>query len=124
MRDIRSAEPRPQQSQAPQATPDGNAIASLIFGILGLIALPLIGSILAVIFGHMSTRDARERGERPSTMATAGTVLGWIGLIVPIAAFVILFFAGTPRPVLAVMLVLTLAIYALVTYYVRRKNRR
>ncbi len=124
MSDIRSAEPRSQQPQAPQSTPDGNAIASLIFGIVGLTVLPLIGSILAVIFGHISTRDARERGERPSTMATAGTVLGWIGLIVPVAFFVFWYFIGTPRPALAVMLVLVLAIYALVMYYLRRRSRR
>jgi hypothetical protein len=115
MSDIRSAEPRSQQPQAPQATPDGNAVASLIFGILGLIVLPLIGSILAVISGRTSTRDARERGERPSTMATAGTFLGWVGLI-PIAIFVLLFFSGGPWPVFVVIEVLILAISALVIY--------
>ena len=66
MSDIRWAEPRPQQ---PQATPDGNGIASLILGIVGLTMLPVIGGILAIIFGHLSTRDARERGERPSKAA-------------------------------------------------------
>lgn len=120
MSDIRLAEPRPQQ---PQATPDGNGTASLILGILGLTVLPFIGGILAIIFGRMSTRDARERGERPSAMATAGTVLGWVGLI-PIAVLVILFFVGAPWHLFVAIPVLILAISALVIYYVRRNNRR
>lgn len=124
MRDIRPAEPRPRQPQAPQATPDGNAVASLIFGILGITLLPLIGSILAIIFGNISTRGAGERGERPSTMATAGTVLGWAGVIVPIAVFVLWFFSGGPLAVRVTIAALILAIYALVIYYVRQNNRR
>ncbi len=76
MNGIRSAELRPQQPQAPQTAPDGNAIASLILGIVSLTVLPVVGGLLAVIFGHISTRDARERGERSNAMATAGTILG------------------------------------------------
>jgi MFS family permease len=120
MSGIRLAEPRPQQ---PQATPDGNGIASLILGIVGLAMLPVIGGLLAVIFGHISARDAHERGERPSAMATAGTILGWIGLIVPLAAFVILFFTGLGWPSGVAMAVLIAAISALVIY-LRRNNRR
>jgi len=120
MSDIRLAEPRPQQ---PQAAPDGNGVASLVFGILGLTVIPFIGAILAVILGRMSTRDARVRGERPSPMATAGTVLGWIGLI-PVAVFVILFFTGGPWPGFVAIVALGLAISVLVIYYLRRNNRR
>jgi len=119
MSDTRLAERRPQQ---PQTTPDGNGIASLIFGILGLTVLPVIGAILAVILGDASARAARERGERPSAMATAGTVLGWIGLI-PAAVIFLWFFQGGPWAVFAVIAALILVIYALVIY-VRRHNRR
>lgn len=74
-------------------------------------------------FSVISTRDAHERGERPSAMATAGTILGWIGLIVPLAAFVILFFTGLGWPSGVAMAVLIAAISALVIY-LRRNNRR
>jgi uncharacterized membrane protein len=124
MSGIRSAELRPQQPQAPQAAPDGNAIASLILGIVGLTVLPIIGGLLAVIFGHISTRDARERGARPSAMATAGAILGWVGLIGPIATVALLFFTAIPWPVCVAIAVLILAIFVLVIYYVRRNNRR
>jgi len=56
-------------------------------------------------------------------MATAGTVLGWIGLI-PVAAFVILFFTGGPWPGFVAIVAVGLAISVLVIYYVRRNNRR
>jgi len=65
-----STEPKPQAPQEPQAAPDGNAIASLILGILGITVLPFIASIPAVILGRVSIGDAYKRGERDS--------YGWI----------------------------------------------
>lgn len=92
MSNIMSAEPKPQ---TPQAAPDGNAVASLILGILGLTVIPFICSILAVILGRASIGGAYEHGERGSTMATAGVILGWIGVAVPVLILVFLFiFAG------------------------------
>jgi hypothetical protein len=61
---------------------------------------------------------AGPRGERPSTMTTAGAVLGWVGLIVPLAVVVILL----PNPLAIAALIV--AISALVISYVRRNNRR
>jgi hypothetical protein len=62
---------------APQRT-SGMAIASLI---LGLVWIYWIGSILAVIFGHIALketkRDPRVGGR---ALAIAGLVLGYIGL--------------------------------------------
>jgi MFS family permease len=84
--------------------------------------LPVIGAILAIIFGHTSARDARERGERPSAMATAGAILGWVGLIGPIATVALLFFTVLPWAVCVAIAVLIAAISVLVIY-VRRDNR-
>ena len=53
------------------------AIASLVLGILWLY---WIGSILALVLGYTAKRQIRERGEAGSGMATAGIVLGWIGV--------------------------------------------
>ena len=91
MSNIISTEPKPQAPQEPQAVPDGNAVASLIRGIVGITVLPLIASILAVILGRASIGDAYKRGERGSTMATAGVILGWIGVAVPVVLVVVLF---------------------------------
>jgi len=85
-----STEPKPQAPQEPQAVPDGNAIASLILGILGITVIPFIGSILAVILGRASIGDAYKRGERGSAIATAGVILGWIGVAVPVVLVVFL----------------------------------
>jgi hypothetical protein len=49
----------------------GKAIASLIFGILGLTgACPCVGSILAIVLASGESGD----------IAKAGRILGWIGL--------------------------------------------
>ena len=115
-----STEPTPQ---APQSAPDGNAVASLVLGILGITVIPFICSILAIIFGRASIGDARKRGERSSGMATAGVILGWIGVALPVVFFVLLFILGR-SPWLTVAVLVILGIAALVVYYTRRKNRR
>ena len=112
MSTIISTEPKPQ---APQAAPDGNAIASLILGIVGLTVLPFIGSILAVIFGRISTRDAYKRGERGSAIATAGVILGWIG-VAALAVFAVLAIFTLPLWMDIAALVI-LGLSAFVMYY-------
>jgi len=60
-----------------QRSTNGMAIASLVLGILWLY---WVGSILALVFGYVAKRQIRERGDAGSGMATAGLVLGWIGV--------------------------------------------
>ena len=123
MSNIISTEPKPQAPQEPQAAPDGNAIASLILGIVGITVLPFIASILAVILGRASIGDAYKRGERGSAIATAGVILGWIGVAAPVVLFVFLFiFAGPPLIIIPAALVVL--DFCLVIYYTRRNNRR
>jgi Domain of unknown function (DUF4190) len=124
MSNIISTEPKPQAPQEPQAAPDGNAIASLILGIVGITILPFIGSILAVILGRASIGDAYKRGERGSAMATAGVILGWIGVAAPVIFFVLWFFTGGPLIVRIVVSFVILGLSALAMYYTRRNNRR
>jgi hypothetical protein len=74
----------------PVAT-SGKAIAALVLGILWLYC---IGSILALLLGY-AARDEIRRSKTPlggSGLATAGIVLGWIG--VTIFAFYALVFCG------------------------------
>lgn len=61
------------------------AVASLIFGILGLLAGCCtfgIFSLIAVVTGHMALRDIREKGTRGDGMAKAGLVMGYL-LVIP-----------------------------------------
>ena len=60
------------------------AIVSLISGIVGWTIIPFIGSIVAVITGHLAKKEIRESGNTMSGdgMALAGLILGYtmIGL--------------------------------------------
>jgi hypothetical protein len=63
------------------------AIASLITGILGWTILPVLGSVAAIITGHLANKEIKESNGALSGkgMATAGLILGYIQL-----AFVVL----------------------------------
>jgi hypothetical protein len=62
---------------APPPRTNGLAIASMVLGILWMY---WIGSILALVFGYIARNQIRERNEAGGGMATAGIVLGWIGV--------------------------------------------
>ena len=70
--------PPPPGPPAPVRQTNGFAIASLV---LSLAAVG-IGSILAVIFGVMARREIRasEGAQGGEGLATAGLVIGWVGL--------------------------------------------
>jgi uncharacterized membrane protein len=69
----------------------GLAVASLVLGVGGLVVLPLIGSILAIIFGYMARRDIRQRPDEISGdgVALAGIVTGWIGVAFAVLGLVV-----------------------------------
>ncbi len=56
------------------------AILSLIFGICSYFFLPGLGSLAAIILGHIAKKEIRESDGRltGSGMATAGLILGYI----------------------------------------------
>jgi len=67
----------------PMSLPNSTtAIISLIAGILGLTAFPILGSIVAVVTGHMAKGEiARSNGTiGGGGLATAGLILGYIGI--------------------------------------------
>jgi hypothetical protein len=87
----------PQGYQQPGWPPprptNGMAVASLALGILWIY---WIGSVLALIFGYQARKQIAERGESGAGLATAGIVLGWIGvgvMIVIVAGLGIAFVA-------------------------------
>jgi Tfp pilus assembly protein PilE len=56
---------------------DGKAVASLVLAIVWLGGL---GSIAAVILGHLSRSESRRLGRQPSGLALAGLIIGYLGL--------------------------------------------
>ena len=76
---------------APSKRTEGFAIASLVCGIVGFFAVPLIGSVLAIVFGSAARRRiADDENLTGAEMARAGIIIGWIGLVLGILAIVFL----------------------------------
>lgn len=74
---------------------NGMAIASMV---LGIVWVYWIGSILAVIFGFIAKRQIKERGEQGSGMATAGLVLGWVGVGILVIVLIVGAIAASQTP--------------------------
>lgn len=74
------------------------AIASLVTGILGWSFLPFVGSIVAVITGHMARAEIRRNPDSldGDGLALVGLYLGWISIILSLVALflLLLFFGG------------------------------
>lgn len=79
-------------SRAAGAGTSGYAVASLILGIIWLGGL---GSILALVFGYQARSQMRANpAMQGSGMATAGLVLGWLGVIFIVMWLFVLFVAS------------------------------
>ncbi len=73
----------------------GTAIASLIFGIVTWVGLPVIGALVAVICGHVARGEIRRMPAgsiEGDGLALAGLILGYVQLA--LCALGILFFIG------------------------------
>ncbi|WP_374603727.1 DUF4190 domain-containing protein [Arenimonas sp.] len=74
------------------------AITSLVCGLLGWTFLPLLGSLVAIITGHMARSEIRQSNGQleGDGLAIAGLVLGWITIALAVAAVlaIVLFFGG------------------------------
>ena len=82
----------------PVKTTSTLAIISLVAGILGWTLLPLLGSLGAIITGHMARGEIRKSAGTidGNGLAIAGLVLGWGSVVVTILGvlLVVLFFGG------------------------------
>lgn len=70
------------------------AVASMVLGITGFTVLPLIGSLLGIIFGHISSGQIKgsDGTQKGRGMAITGLILGYgvvVALIALIAFFII-----------------------------------
>lgn len=84
VRGMHPQQPMPYPQYAPYVPPRArpttnvDAVASLVFSLLWLAGL---GSIAGIILGHYAHRRIRKTGQRGDGLATAGLVLGYLGLI-------------------------------------------
>lgn len=81
-RDLHLRGPEEPDVQVARRT-DRKAIAALVLGVLGLLILPVVFSVLAIVLGGLSIRATRRDpalGGRG--LAIAGLVLGVVGLLV------------------------------------------
>ena len=67
------------------------AIISLVAGILGWTLLPVLGSLGAIIFGHMARAEIRRSAGTigGDGLAIGGLVLGWLNVASVIALIVV-----------------------------------
>lgn len=93
------AQPPPPPPPVPQAVyvqtkTNGFAIAALV---LGIVWVYWVGSILALVFGYVAKSQIERSGGRESGlgMATAGIVLGWIGVGILLAFLVLILFGSS-----------------------------
>lgn len=73
---------------APAKRTNASAIVALVCG-LALMFYPL-NSILAIVFGHVASRQIRHSGEEGRGMAVAGLALGYAGIALGVVAIVAL----------------------------------
>ena len=94
--DVQKGMPEPPRPPAfaPQASParvrpktSGLAVASLVLGICGFLCVPLIGSVLAIVFGVISRKNIKQSEGRlgGAGLATAGLALGIISTALIVA---------------------------------------
>ena len=65
------------------------ALASFVLAILGFVALPLLGPLLAIILGEVAMRQIRRTGQAGFAIAKAGTILGAGWFVLVLGAIVI-----------------------------------
>ena len=74
------------------------AIISLVSGLLGWTLVPFLGSVAAIITGHMARAEIRREADTTEGdgLAIAGLVLGWsmVALSVLAVVLIFLFFGG------------------------------
>ena len=90
--------PPPYQAMPPITRSSTMALVSLIAGIAGVTVLPFLGSIVAIITGHMAKKEIRDSAGRLTgvEMANAGLVLGYVHLALSVigVCIVVMIFAA------------------------------
>ena len=83
-----SEAPPQRDIREPRAT-SGKAIASLVLGIIGLTGIPFVASLIALVLGYSARTEIRAEHQKGGELATAGIVLGWVGVGLTAAALLV-----------------------------------
>ena len=77
----------------PVRTTSSLAIASLVSGILGWTLLPVLGTLVAIVTGHMARAEIRRSGGalEGDGLAIGGLILGWLSALLWIIGIAVLF---------------------------------
>ena len=77
----------------PVRTTSSLAIASLVSGILGWTLLPVLGTLVAIVTGHMARAEIRRSGGalEGDGLAIGGLILGWLSALLWVIGIVVLF---------------------------------
>ncbi|MCR6684806.1 DUF4190 domain-containing protein [Pseudoxanthomonas sp.] len=69
------------------------AVTSLVAGILGWTLLPVLGTIVAIITGHMARKEIRTSGGRldGDGLAIGGLILGWVSAVLWVVGVLVFF---------------------------------
>jgi uncharacterized protein DUF4190 len=74
---------------------EGYAVASIVCAVAGLVALPVVGPVLGIVFGKRALRNIEtDPSLEGAGLAQAGVIVGWVGLLVSlvvIAAILVVF---------------------------------
>jgi len=86
-----AADPPPEEIVAAASQTNGLAIASLLLAVLWFAG---IGAVLALVFGYRARREIEKSAGRQtgSGLATAGIILGWIGVTILVAGVILISF--------------------------------
>jgi uncharacterized membrane protein len=84
-----AADPPPGQVPAAFSETNGLAIASVLLAVLWFAG---IGAVLALVFGYRARREINNSAGRQtgSGLATAGIILGWIGITILVAGVILI----------------------------------
>lgn len=69
---------QPYAAYPPAPKTNAMAVVSLVASLCGIFIVPLVGSVVGIIFGHIAKSQLKTNGENGDGMATAGLVLGYI----------------------------------------------
>jgi hypothetical protein len=84
-----AADPAPGQPAGAASQINGFAIASVLVAVLWFAGL---GAVLALVFGYRARRQIKDSadGQPGSGLATAGIILGWIGIAIVVTVVILI----------------------------------
>jgi hypothetical protein len=70
------------------------AVAALVCGIVQFFGFWLLGTVPAIVLGHMARNQIRQRNEQGAGLALAGLILGYVGIALTVIVVIIIIIAA------------------------------